>query len=301
MTADATIACDIRWGGVKCQQLQQEAQQYASHACLEVLHQPKIVSRKHTTATCENLKPLPQARELFGDLQRSAQPVPPLNFWMQLREAHPQFNQTNRMVRAAYGTLLRSTTNFLKRPDVQQMRLGAIAVLPCPPFVGTNELPLSLRYFLSSQGQFSQQDAEECWSQLMYTLRSTVQVGHQYHCAEHRLARRLSTGIPSRENPQQGEPIGTLPQGLSSGELKLHVPGDLTQDPQLPDRSVIDRLFGVKLHTSLKCEESGETIEVGAALINSHTSWRRVHGHAKQSAVCCKRASARVVPRVALL
>lgn len=34
------------------------------------------------------------------------------------------------------------------------------------------------------------------------------------------------------------------------------------QDPAQPDASVVDSLFGVKLHTSLKCEESGETIEV---------------------------------------
>ncbi len=36
----------------------------------------------------------------------------------------------------------------------------------------------------------------------------------------------------------------------------------ILQDPAQPDASVVDSLFGVKLHTSLKCEESGETIEV---------------------------------------
>jgi len=38
------------------------------------------------------------ARDLFKDLQRSAQPVPPLGFWMGLREAYPQFNQQNNQV-----------------------------------------------------------------------------------------------------------------------------------------------------------------------------------------------------------
>ena len=33
------------------------------------------------------------AKGVFGDLQRSAQPVPPLGFWMMLRQAFPQFDQ----------------------------------------------------------------------------------------------------------------------------------------------------------------------------------------------------------------
>lgn len=39
------------------------------------------------------------ARDLFKDLQRSAQPVPPLAFWLGLRSAFPQFNQQNNQVR----------------------------------------------------------------------------------------------------------------------------------------------------------------------------------------------------------
>jgi hypothetical protein len=37
----------------------------------------------------------------------------------------------------------------------------------------------------------------------------------------------------------------------------------MLQDPAQPDSRVVDGLFGVKLHTSLKCEESSESIEVG--------------------------------------
>ena len=47
------------------------------------------------------------ARDLFKDLQRSAQPVPPLAFWLGLREAYPQFNQQNNQARLL--TLLRSS------------------------------------------------------------------------------------------------------------------------------------------------------------------------------------------------
>lgn len=35
------------------------------------------------------------------------------------------------------------------------------------------------------------------------------------------------------------------------------------QDPSDATMSIVDKLFGVKLRTSLKCEESGEVIEVG--------------------------------------
>ena len=39
------------------------------------------------------------ARDLFKDLQRSAQPVPPLAFWLGLRAVFPQFNQQSNAVR----------------------------------------------------------------------------------------------------------------------------------------------------------------------------------------------------------
>ena len=63
------------------------------------------------------------AKGLFGDLQRSAQPVHPFRFLLMLREAFPQFAQQGR------------------------------------------------------EGHYSQQDAEECWSQLVYTLRGQLKVG----------------------------------------------------------------------------------------------------------------------------
>lgn len=34
------------------------------------------------------------------------------------------------------------------------------------------------------------------------------------------------------------------------------------QDPSDATMSIVDKLFGVKLRTSLRCEESGEVIEV---------------------------------------
>mmetsp|Transcript_13021 Transcript_13021/g.39438 ORF Transcript_13021/g.39438 Transcript_13021/m.39438 type:complete len:533 (-) Transcript_13021:267-1865(-) len=96
------------------------------------------------------------AKGVFEDLQRLSKPVPPLGFWMMLRQAYPQF-------------------------DAQISRGG--------------------------QTGFQQQDAEECWTNLMHSLRTSV------------------------------------------------------KDPSDATMSIVDKLFGVKLRTSLKCEESGEVIE----------------------------------------
>ena len=78
------------------------------------------------------------AKGLFGDLQRSAQPVHPFRFLLMLREAFPQFAQQGR------------------------------------------------------EGHYSQQDAEECWSQLVYTLRGQLKVGSpgkQLPCQKMRMHR----------------------------------------------------------------------------------------------------------------
>ena len=62
------------------------------------------------------------AKELFAELDRSAAPVLPLRFLMQLRASFPQFAE------------------------------------------------------MSTAGLYKQQDAEECWTQLLYTLRERLQV-----------------------------------------------------------------------------------------------------------------------------
>jgi Ubiquitin carboxyl-terminal hydrolase len=110
------------------------------------------------------------ARDLFKDLQRSAQPVPPLAFWLGLRAAFPQFNQQSNTVRSALrrvqakSNALQHTCAGLLQPQLQS---AACSWLPQGRPHNALWLP---------QGGFSQQDAEECWTQLMYSLRTVVAV-----------------------------------------------------------------------------------------------------------------------------
>lgn len=99
--------------------------------------------------------------QLFTQMERLTQPVPPQMFWLLLRQAFPQFDQ-----------------QVSRQPDN-----------------------------MTAQRAFAQQDAEECWTNLMTSLRSSL------------------------------------------------------KDPSASGASVIDQLFGVKFHTSLKCEEGAEVIE----------------------------------------
>ena len=48
--------------------------------------------------------------------------------------------------------------------------------------------------------------------------------------------------------------------------------------------SIVDKLFGVKLHTSLKCEESGESIEVAT---NPCIASPPANDWFRPSAICC--------------
>ena len=97
------------------------------------------------------------------------------------------------------------------------------------------------------QGQYSQQDAEECWTQLVFTLKATVKVHFwapwlsEYNCCDDGLVCCLITITP------QADMCNVL------------------QDASSPTDSAINKLFGVGLHTKLVCEESGETIEVSIA------------------------------------
>ena len=84
------------------------------------------------------------------------------------------------------------------------------------------------------QGQYSQQDAEECWTQLVYTLRETVKVS------------LTITAVLLR----------------SILQLSWQQAAVMLQDSAAPTESAINKLFGVGLHTKLTCEESGESIEV---------------------------------------
>lgn len=72
------------------------------------------------------------AKELFAELDRSAAPVLPLRFLVQLRASFPQFAE------------------------------------------------------MTTTGMYKQQDAEECWTQLLYSLRERLQVCKSFgsaHCS----------------------------------------------------------------------------------------------------------------------
>jgi hypothetical protein len=78
-------------------------------------------------------------RNLFADLTRSAQPVPPMEFILSLRRTYPQFGQTNRCGQA--GTLLdaRKRNGRLQSGPAcrvgQALQAGGVleaAICPCP-------------------------------------------------------------------------------------------------------------------------------------------------------------------------
>ena len=79
------------------------------------------------------------AKELFAELERSAAPVLPLRFLVQLRASFPQFAE------------------------------------------------------MSTAGLYKQQDAEECWTQLLYTLRERLQVCHQRYLTGNRYTAWVSS------------------------------------------------------------------------------------------------------------
>ena len=95
------------------------------------------------------------------------------------------------------------------------------------------------------EGGFMQQDAEECWSSLLTSLRDNL---------------RDPGGWVGVGGLGVGEGVGVQARGeLARAHHMLHpTPAEAGSD------SAIRRLFGLGLHTSLKCEESGETIEVRA-------------------------------------
>lgn len=147
--------------------------------------------------------------------------------------------------------------------------------------VGPLEFVLSLRKQFpqfgqtSREGHYMQQDAEECWTNLLYSLREKVKV----RCA--RCAAALgagaepsATGPPallqqvaaqhsSRSGPASGcrSPARTGPARLTL--IPPHPPQPTPQDPQSPDKSAVKKIFGIDFRTELKSEESGETLQVG--------------------------------------
>ncbi|KAK9908278.1 hypothetical protein WJX75_005397 [Coccomyxa subellipsoidea] len=114
------------------------------------------VSHKLTLAT----------KQLFGDLERSSQPVTPMTFLMHLREKYPQFAQQ------------------------------------------------------TNTGMYMQQDAEECWTQLLYSLRERLKDPADAD-AESAVQQLFGVGLQSRlVCEESGEAIE---EGSTVYELKCNI------------------------------------------------------------------------------
>ncbi|KAF8058875.1 UBP7 [Scenedesmus sp. PABB004] len=93
----------------------------------------------------------------------------------------------------------------------------------------------------TNEGLYMQQDAEECWTQVMYTLKEQLKV------------RGARTREPRPGPLPRAGPGGRAAQGASAPPPPP--PQDAGGAP------LVDKLFGVKLLTKLKCEETGEEFE----------------------------------------
>jgi ubiquitin carboxyl-terminal hydrolase 14 len=107
-----------------------------------------------------------------------------------------------------------------------------------------------------NQGMPMQQDAEECFTQLMYSLREKVKVRGARRCRGWCRSRRRRL-LASPRAPASSQPGGQAPTVLSLPCRR--------RPPQDGEDSAVEKLFGVKLHTKLTCEESKESFEVGWA------------------------------------
>lgn len=58
------------------------------------------------------------------------------------------------------------------------------------------------------------------------------------------------------------------------------------QDPESPDTSAIEKLFGIRLHSNLECKESGEKIQVGDGV--GRTADQLCCGRSYQAAGCSR-------------
>jgi hypothetical protein len=110
------------------------------------------------------------------------------------------------------------------------------------------------------KGEYMQQDAEECFSQVMYTLREKLKVGGG------RLAGLvLGGGIVSRGSSGGSSSNGVQGSSPSRAAGRSNDPNQptdrLAPPPQEEDGgSVVDKLFGLGTVTKLTAEEGGEEI-----------------------------------------
>jgi hypothetical protein len=71
----------------------------------------------------------------------------------------------------------------------------------------------------SNTGAYMQQDAEECWTQLLYTLRERLKAGPPAHLHTHDLGMNLTAGQTRRMTPQLIYTLRRMPQ---AGHNPLH-------------------------------------------------------------------------------
>lgn len=191
-------------------------------------------------------------KKLFKDLEKGGTAFPPFEFLLTLREQYPQFAQQ------------------------------------------------------TGEGLYMQQDAEECFTQVMYCLKEKLKVcgcaqgesgvctnthrhsswpsiTNQQVCCSSRLQQLLQlAAIPysvqvaphaADQQPNLHLMFAALPCECAHMH---HSAGATPHRPSLPptlqgeDGSpLLNRLFGVKLETTLKCEESGEEMSVSSPMQNN--------------------------------
>jgi hypothetical protein len=120
-----------------------------------------------------------------------------------------------------------------------------------------------------NQGMPMQQDAEECFTQLMYSLREKVKVRGAGGARGAR--RRSGSGGGGGGGVLAHAHVCRPPAGLGAAARRQGPrPAPRRRRRALPPQdgedSAVEKLFGVKLHTKLTCEESKESFEVRGQL-----------------------------------
>jgi hypothetical protein len=200
-------------------------------------------------------------RNLFQNLTRSAAPVPPMEFILSLRRAYPQFGQTSRWAcgQCRPGWLVWRVAAFCweGRPGAHPPR-SHLSCLPCPGY-----LPCLAP--CRREGYYMQQDADECWTNILASLRDKLKASAA-QLASHPAPKELGLGLCRQPGccRMLHAALWRCPTCIWPHVQTGCLPGCLPRLQGGPTSSdaVIRQLFGVKLHKSLKAEEGDETIEV---------------------------------------
>lgn len=190
-------------------------------------------------------------RNLFQSLTRSAQPVPPMEFILTLRKSYPQFAQTSRRVagRGPWGGA--GGSGGAGGQEARRAPPCPARVQPPPPILCC---PAAGRATTCSRMRTSA--GPPCWWRCATSSR----------CAAVRAVRCALRGCDVCVAPaaHAGQHHLVIPAFIPGAALTLPSPNRLPRPEQDGPSGdpVIRKLFGVRMHKSLKAEEGEETVEV---------------------------------------